>query len=121
MEMWCYRKILGISYEDYVTNEEVCAKIQPAIGPHEDPSGHRKETQTEVVWIICLPFIRHGQSHLARHNERGKKTRQTENEVGRQPQGMEFAKSQRAVENRKKKWRKLVVKLSCWCPSDARC
>ncbi|WP_419623994.1 hypothetical protein, partial [Thiolapillus sp.] len=36
MEMRCYRKILHISYKDHVTNEEVCAKIQQAIGPHED-------------------------------------------------------------------------------------
>ena len=31
-----YRKILCISYNDHVTNEEICAKIQQAIGPHED-------------------------------------------------------------------------------------
>ena len=36
MEMRCYRKILCISYEDHLTNEEVCARIQQAIGPHED-------------------------------------------------------------------------------------
>ena len=36
MEMRCYRKILHISYKDHVTNEEVSAKIQQAIGPHED-------------------------------------------------------------------------------------
>ena len=36
MEMRCYRKILRISYKDHVTNEEVRAKIQQAIGPHED-------------------------------------------------------------------------------------
>ena len=36
-EMRCYRKILRISYKDYVANEEVRAKIQQAIGPHEDP------------------------------------------------------------------------------------
>ena len=36
MEMRCYRKILNILYKDHVTNEEVCAKIQQAIGPHED-------------------------------------------------------------------------------------
>ena len=35
-EMRCYRKILRISYKDHVANEEVHAKIQPAIGPHED-------------------------------------------------------------------------------------
>ena len=36
MEMRCYSKILRVSYKDHVTNEEVCAKIQQAIGPHED-------------------------------------------------------------------------------------
>ena len=36
MEMRCYRKILGISYKDNATNEEVRAKIQKAIGPQED-------------------------------------------------------------------------------------
>ena len=35
-EMRCYRKILRISYKDHDTNEEVCAKIQQEIGPHED-------------------------------------------------------------------------------------
>ena len=34
MEMRCYRKILHFSY--HVTNEEVRAKIQQEIGPHED-------------------------------------------------------------------------------------
>ena len=34
--MRCYSKILHISYKDHVTNKEVCAKIQQAIGPHED-------------------------------------------------------------------------------------
>ena len=32
---------------------------------------------------------RSGQNHLARHSERGKKTRQTNEEVGRQHQGMD--------------------------------
>ena len=36
VEMRCYRKILRISYKDHVTNEEVHAKIQQAIGPRED-------------------------------------------------------------------------------------
>ena len=64
------------------------------LSPCQDPAGnrttvsHRKETQTAVVWS-CLPFIRSGQNHLARHSERGNKTRQTEEEVGRQHQGMD--------------------------------
>ena len=35
MEMRCYSKILRISYKCHVTNEEVCAKTQQAIEPHE--------------------------------------------------------------------------------------
>ena len=36
MKMRCYRKTLRISYKDHVINEEVRAKIQQAVGPHED-------------------------------------------------------------------------------------
>ena len=36
MEMRRYRNILRISYNDHFTNEEVCAKIQQTVGPHED-------------------------------------------------------------------------------------
>ena len=36
MEMRCYHKIPLISYKDYVTNEEVPAKIQQAMRPRED-------------------------------------------------------------------------------------
>ena len=65
--------------------------------PCQDPAGKwttqrppddRKGTKTAVVWS-CFPFIRSGQNHLARHSERGEKTRQTEEEVGRQHQGMD--------------------------------
>ena len=41
-----------------------------------------------MVWSY-LPFIRAGQNHLARHSERGKKTRQTEEEVERKHQEMD--------------------------------
>ena len=34
--MRCYCKSLRISYKDHVTNQEVHAKIQQAIGPHKD-------------------------------------------------------------------------------------
>ena len=36
LEIRRFPKILHISYKDYVTDEEVRAKIQQAIGPHED-------------------------------------------------------------------------------------
>ena len=88
IEMRYYLKMLRVSYK------RPC--YQPG-SPCQDPADnrttrrpldHRKETQTAVV-CSCLPFIRSGQNHLARHSERGEKTRQAEEEVGRQHQGMD--------------------------------
>ena len=92
---------------------KVCAKIQQACGPYEDLLTNVKKCKLKRYGHI-LPFIRSGQNHLARHSKMGKKTRQTEEEVGRQIRewtGLEFGKSQRAVKNRGK-WRKMVAKLS---------
>ena len=50
--------------------------------------GQWRTGKNAVVWS-CLPFTRSCQNHLARHSERGKKTRQTEEEVGRQHQGVD--------------------------------
>ena len=86
MEVRCYRKLLRISYKDHVTNEEDRAKISAGNRTTRRSPDHRKETQTAVVWS-CFPFIRSGQNHLAKHSESRKKTRQTEEEVGRQHQG----------------------------------
>ena len=75
MEMRCYRKILRISYKDHVTNKEVRAKIQQAIGLHEDLLTIVKRRKLRYGHV---PFIRSGQNHLVMHSERGKKTMQTE-------------------------------------------
>ena len=85
MQMKCYRKILRISHKDQ--------RGSPCQDPSSSrttrrPPNDRKETQTAVVWS-CLPFTRSGQNHPARHSEREKKTRQTEEEAGRQHQGMD--------------------------------
>ncbi|GFS15737.1 hypothetical protein ElyMa_006778100 [Elysia marginata] len=36
MEIRCYRRLLGISYKEYISNEEVRGRIENAIGPHVD-------------------------------------------------------------------------------------
>ena len=90
------------SHGNEVPPEDTTHTIQrPSYQPGslcQDPAGNwttrrppddRKETQTTVVYSY-LPFITSGQNHLARHNEREKKTRQTEGEVGRQHQGMDM-------------------------------
>ena len=104
MEMRCYRRILRISYKDHVTNEEVRDMIQQAIGPHEDLLTIVKRQKTAVA-RSCLPFIRSGQNHLARHNERREKRQGRQRKRWddiREWTDLEFAKSQRTMENREK-------------------
>ena len=64
-EMRCYRKLLCISYKDHVFNEEVRAKIQQAIGPHEDLLTTVKRRKLQWYGHVSRS------SDLA--NERGKK------------------------------------------------
>ena len=95
--------------------------------PCQDPAGKwttwrspedRKETQTAVVWS-CFPFIRSGQNHLARHSERGKKTRRTKEEVGRQHQGMDRPGVQQVPEGsgEQGKMEKTGCKIICGAPT----
>ena len=88
MEMKCYHKILHTSYKDHVTSEEVRAKIQQAIGPHEDLLTIVKRGKLQCYGHVSrssrlVETIEQG------HSERGKKTRQTDQEMGRQHQGMD--------------------------------
>ena len=99
--------VIRISHNDNVTNEEVCVKIQQAIGPHEDVLIIVKRCKLITVVLTVLPFIRSGQNHLARHSERVKERRQTEESLDdniRKWTGLEFTKSQRDEKNREK-WR----------------
>ena len=113
MEMRCYRKILRISYKDHVASEEVRAKIQQAIGPHEDLLtivkkrklqwyGHSSSSPGLAKTIL--------QGTVKGGRRQGRQRKKWEDNIGEWP-GLEFGKSQRAVENREK-WRKLVAKSS---------
>ena len=100
MEMRCYCKILRISYKDQVTNEEVRAKIQQAIGPHEDLTivkrrklqwyGHVYRSSGLAKTIL--------QGTVKGGRRRGRQRKRWEDNV-REWTGLEFAKSQREVEN----------------------
>ena len=82
------------------------------------PPEYRKGTQTAVVWI-CFPFIRSGQTHLAKHSERGKKARQTEEEVGKQHQGMDRPGVRQVPEGdgEQGKMEKIGCKIICGAPT----
>ena len=111
--MRCYLKILRISYKDYFSNEEVRAKIQKAIGPQEDLLtivkrrklqwyGH-VSSSSGLAKTILQGTVKGGRSQ-------GRQMKRWEDNI-REWIDLEFAKSQRAVENREK-LRKLVAKSS---------
>ena len=105
--------ILFISYKDHVTNEEVWAKIQQAIGPHEDLTIVKRR---KLQWY----------AHVSRSSGLAKTILQgTVKGGGRQSRqrkrwednimewtGLEFTKLQKAVENREK-FRKVVCEIIC--------
>ena len=113
MEMRCYCKILHISYKDHVTYEEVCAKIHQAIGPNEDlltiVKRHKLQWYDHVSRSSGLAKTILQGTVKGGRRQSGQKKRWKDNI--REWTGLEFAKSQRAVENREK-WRKLVAKSS---------
>ena len=121
MEMRCYRKILRISYKDQRYQRGSPCQDPAGNRSTRRPPNHRKETRTAVVWSY-LPFMRSGQNHLARHSERGKKTRQTEEEGGKTTSGNGQAWSSPSP---KGQWRKGKnggnwLRNHLWCPNDPR-
>ena len=103
--MRCYRKILRISYKDRVTNEEVRIKIQQTIGPHEDILltivkrrklqwyGHVSRSSGLAKTIL--------QGTVKAGRRLGRQRKRWEDNI-REWTDLEFAKSQRVVENREK-------------------
>ena len=104
MEMKFYRKILHISYKDHVTNEEVHAKIQQAIGPHEDllTIVKRRKLQwydhvsrsSDLAKTILQGTVKGG-------TRQGRQRKKFEDNISEWT-GPEFGRSQRTVKNRKK-------------------
>ena len=97
-------KILHISYKDHVTNEEVHAKIQQAIGPREDLLtivkrhklqwyGHVSRSSGLAETIL--------QGTVKGGKRQGRQRKRWEDNI-REWTGLEFGKSRRAVENRGK-------------------
>ena len=97
--MRCYHKILRIAYKDHVTNEEVRAKIQQAIGLHEDHLTMVK--RRKLQWYVHVSHssglaktILQGTAKGGRRQ--GRQRKGWEDNI-REWTGLEFAESQRAV------------------------
>ena len=104
MEMRCYRKILRFSYKDHVTNEEVRAKIQQAIVTHEDLLTIEKRRKLQWYGRIThssglAKTILQGTVKSGRRQGRQRKRWEDNIREWISWTGLEFAMSQRAVEN----------------------
>ena len=113
MEMRCYHKILHILYKDHVTNEEVHAKIQQAFGPNKDLLTIVK--RCKMQWYGHVSRLSGLAKTILQGTVKGGRTQGIQRKRWvdniKKWTGLEFTKSQRAVENREK-WRKLVAKSS---------
>ena len=85
--MRCYRKTLRTSYKDHVINDEVRAKSQQAVGLHEVLLTIVK--RRKLQWCGHVSRSSGLAKTILQDNERGKTSRQTEEEVGRQHKGMD--------------------------------
>ena len=97
----------------YVTNKEVRAKIQQAIGPHEDLLTIAKRCKLQWYGHVSRSSglaETSLQGTVRRGRRQGGQRKRWEDNI-REWTGLEFGKSKRAVENMKK-WRKLVAKFS---------
>ena len=120
MKMGCYCKILRISYKDHVTNEEVRAKIQQAIGPHQDLLTIAKRRKLQWYGHVSRssgPAKTILQRTAEGGRRQGRQRKRCQDNI-REWTGLKFGRFQRAVENREK-WRKLVLKSSV-VPHDTR-
>ena len=103
LEMRCFRKLLGISYRDHITNEKVKAKIGNAIGPYEDllTTVKRRKRSSGLAKTILQGTVQGGR-------RRGRQRKRWEDNI-KEWTGLEWNIMLRKAENREE-WRKLVVK-----------
>ena len=118
LEMRCFRKLLGISYRDHITNEEVKARIGNAIGPYEDLLisvkrrklrwyGHVTRSSGLAKTIL--------QGTVQGGRRRGRQRNRWEDNI-KEWTGLEWNILLRKAENREE-WRKLVVKIYSGAPT----
>ena len=112
-EMRCFRRLLGISYRDHVTNEKVGNRIRQAIGPYEDLLttvkkrklrwyGH-KTRSTGLAKMILQGTVQGGR-------RRGRQKKRWEDNITEWT-GLKLGEALRKAENREE-WRTVVARSS---------
>ncbi|KAK2178203.1 hypothetical protein NP493_554g00028 [Ridgeia piscesae] len=106
MEMRCLRKLLGITYGDHMSNEEVRNRTRQAIEPHEDLLTTVKRRKLKWYGHVTR-FTVLTKTILQGHSARREKMRKTEKEWT----GMTLGAAMRKAE-RREEWKELVARSS---------
>jgi len=108
-----FRKILGISYKDHITDETVRTIIQQAIGTYEELLTTVRKCKLKWYghvsrsWDLAKTIL---QGTVKGGRRKGRRTKKWEDNV-KEWTGLDFAKSQRAAEDREG-WRMIVANSS---------
>ena len=113
IEMRCFRRLLGISYKDHITNEEVRNRIRQAIGPHEELLttvrrrklkwyGHVSRSSGLAKTVL--------QGTVQGGRRRGRQRKRWEDNIPEWT-GLKLSDALRESENRER-WRELVARSS---------
>ena len=111
MEMRCFRKLLGITYRDHISNEEVQSRVQRAIWPYDDrltTVRHRKlkwyghVTRSSGLSKTIL------QGTVPGGRKRGRQKKRWEDNI-KEWTGLQLSDTLRKAESREE-WRELVAK-----------
>jgi hypothetical protein len=119
MEMRCYRRLLGISYTEHVSNEEVCKTITQHVSHYEELLATVKKKKLKWYGHVTRgsglsKTILQGTVQGKRRRGRQKK-RWTDNIV--EWTGKNFAATQSLARDRHR-WNQLVQRSLMQCPYD---
>ena len=109
-EVRCFRKLLGISYRDHITNDAIKDRIRQAIGPYDDILTTLKKRKLKWFGHVSISSrlaktILQGRLQGGRRSCRQKK--RWENNIAKWT-GLKFCHAVREAEN-KIKWRGRVA------------
>ena len=113
LEMRCFRKLLGITFRDHITNEEVKRRIQNEIGPYSDLLSIVR--RRKLMWYghvtrssgLAKTIL---QGTVPGGRKRGRQKKRWDDNI-REWTGLDLKDTLRKAENREE-WRKLVVTSS---------
>ena len=113
MEMRSFRRLLGISYREHITNEEVRRRIRQAIGPYKEPLTIVKQRKLHITRSsgLAKTFL---QGTVQGGRRRGRQRKRWEDNICEWT-GLGLSDTVRKAEEREK-WRRLVV-TSCGAPA----